>query len=397
MEETRELLAGGQPRPIEPQVFDLLRQLLQARDRVITHDELIAAVWNRRVVSDAAISARISATRAAIDDDGKHQTWIRTIPRRGFRFVGAVETTTSFDLAAVRDSTKDPNHQRIALCRSRDGTRIAYASSGSGYPLVKAGHWLTHLEHDWHSPIWRPLLDRLSGRFHLVRYDQRGNGLSDWQIEGLSLDRLVDDLEAVVDAAGLDRFALYGTSQGAPIAVAFAHRHPGRISHLVLQGGFEKGRLLRAAASERAQAEAILTLMHHGWGKSGSAFINAFAALFIPDGNREQIDSLVELQSQTTSAENAVALRAAIDRLDISDLLDTMNVPALVLHSRYDAVQPLDQGRQLASRIPKAEFVLLESRNHMLLPQEMAWPILFEQLERFILDGSRPSDTTSAS
>ncbi len=386
VQETRELLASGQPRPVEPLVFDLLCQLLRARDRVVTQDELIASVWNRRVVSDAAISARISAARAAIDDDGRRQAWIRTVPRRGFRFVGAVEAEESPAPATASHGGAGQMHQRIALCRSRDGTRLAYATSGQGYPLVKAGHWLTHVEHDWNSPIWRPMLDRLSRSFQLVRYDQRGNGLSDWQVGELSLDLLVDDLEAVVDAAGLDRFALYGTSQGAPIAVAFARRHAARVSHLVLHGGFETGRLIRSAESERAQAEAILTLMRHGWGKPGGAFINAFAALFIPDGSREQIDSLVELQSLTTSAENAVKLRAAVDRLDVSDLLETVDVPTLVVHSRHDAVQPLDQGRQLAARIPGAELVMLESRNHIVLPHEKAWPVLFERLESFILN-----------
>lgn len=378
IEETRELRAEGELRPVEPQVFDLLRHLIEARDRVVSQDELIATIWNRRIVSDAAISARISAARAAIDDDGKRQDWIRTVPRRGFRFVGAVEIAGRPNAAAPAPT------QRIALCTSRDGSRIAYATSGAGYPLVKAGHWLTHLEHDWQSPIWRPMLERLSGRFRLLRYDQRGNGLSDWQVADFSLDRFVEDLEAVVDAAGLDRFALYGTSQGAPIAIAFAHRHPERVSHLVLHGGFEQGRLIRASASERAQAEAILTLMRHGWGTPGSAFINAFAALFIPDATREQNEALVELQSLTTSADNAVAIRMAVDQMDVSALLETLRVPTLVLHSRHDAVQALEQGRQLAARISGAEFVLLESRNHMIMPQEKAWPVLFEHLERFL-------------
>jgi DNA-binding winged helix-turn-helix (wHTH) protein/pimeloyl-ACP methyl ester carboxylesterase len=390
VQETRELLVSGRPRPVEPQVFDLLCQLLRARDRVVSQDELIASVWNRRIVSDAAISARISAARSAIDDDGKTQRWIRTVPRRGFRFVGAVETDDEPSRAAAVDAQTQHRRQRIGFCRSRDGTRIAYATSGGGYPLVKVGHWLTHLEHDWNSPIWRPMLERLSGGFHLVRYDQRGNGLSDWHVGDLSLDRFVDDLEAVIDHAGLARVAIYGTSQGAPTAIAFAHRHPGRVSHLVLHGGFEKGRLIRADDGERAQAEAILTLMRHGWGKPGSAFIDAFAALFIPDGNREQTQALVDLQKQTTSPENAVALRTTVDRLDVSNLVQTLDVQTLVLHSRHDAVQPIDQGCQLASRIPGAEFVMLESRNHIILPQEKAWPILFERLEDFVLKAQRP-------
>ena len=384
--ESRELRASGASRPVEPQVFDLLCYLLKERDRVVSQDELIAAVWNRRIVSDTAISARISAARAAIDDDGKRQQWIKTIPRRGFRFIGLVETIEQSPSVGVPHPGSS-TQQRIAFCHSADGTRIAYATSGGGYPLVKAGHWLTHLEHDWRSPIWRPLLDRLNAKFQVIRYDQRGNGLSDWQLgERLSLDHFVDDLEAVVDAAGLERFALYGTSQGAPIAIAFACRRPERVSHLVLQGGFERGRLIRMTESEKAQAEAILTLMRHGWGKAGSAFIDAFAAMFIPDGDRAQIEALVDLQHQTTSPENAVALRRAMDSLDVSGLLHRVRAPTLVIHARNDAVQPLDQGLRLASGIPGAEFVLLESRNHVTLPQEGAWQHLFEPLERFILD-----------
>ncbi len=382
--ETRELCARGVSRAVEPQVFDLLCYLLKERDRVVSQDELIAAVWNRRIVSNTAISARISAARSAIDDDGKRQQWIKTIPRRGFRFIGPVEVGEQVPpVWAAAPHVQ----QRIAFCHSADGTRIAYATSGSGYPLVKAGHWLTHLEHDWRSPIWRPMLDRLNAKFQVVRYDQRGNGLSEWQLgDALSLDHFVDDLEAVVDAAGLDRFALYGTSQGAPIAIAFTCRRPERVSHLVLQGGFERGRLIRMTESERLQAEAILTLMRHGWGKAGSAFIDAFAAMFIPDGDRAQIEALVDLQHQTTSPDNAVALRRAVDSFDVSGLLRQVRAPTLVIHARNDAVQPLDQGRRLASGIPGAEFVLLESRNHVVLPQENAWPLFFENLERFLME-----------
>lgn len=386
VQETRELLAAGVPRPVEPQVFDLLCHLVEARDRVVGRDELVVAIWHRRIVSEAAISARISAARAALDDDGKRQQWIRTIPRRGFRFVGALA-----EEHPAPEGRASAGQQRLAFCRSADGTRIAYATSGQGTPLVKAGHWLTHLEQDWHSPIWQPMLDRLGRSFQLVRYDQRGNGLSDWRVDTLSLDRLVDDLEAVADAAGLDRFALYGTSQGVPVAIAFACRHPARVTHLVLQGGFEQGRLLRAGPGEREQAEAILTMMRHGWGRPGSAFIEAFAAMFIPDGNREQLASLADLQRQTTAPENAVALRTLVDRLDVSHLVGSVAAPTLVMHARYDAIQPLDQGRQLASRIPGAEFVLLESRNHIVLPQEPAWRAVLDHLERFVLGPSRAS------
>src|SRR5690606_34106709 len=193
-------------------------------------------VWNGRIVSDSAISARISAARQVLGDDGRRQQWIRTVQRRGFRFVGPAET-----LGDAKADAAPQHHHRVAFCRSGDGTRLAYATSGDGYPLVKAGHWLTHLEKDWNSPLWRPFLDRLNESFHVVRYDQRGNGLSQWDVADFSLERFVEDLEAVVAASGLDRFALYGTSQGAPAAVAYAARHPDRVSRLILHGGYEKG------------------------------------------------------------------------------------------------------------------------------------------------------------
>ena len=395
--ETRELLGAGLARPIEPQVFDLLHHLIRERERVVSTDELIEAVWSGRIVSDSAVSARISAARSAIGDDGKRQQWIRTVQRRGFRFVGPVETTASQSQDPPSPaSTPGTSHQRIAFCRSADGTRIAHASSGEGYPLVKAGHWLTHLEHDWRSPIWRPFLDRLNAHFQVVRYDQRGNGLSEWEVSDYSLARFVEDLEAVIDASAIPRFALYGTSQGAPVAIAYACRHPERVSHLVLHGGFEKGRLVRAAESDRSQGEAILTLMRNGWGKSNNPFIDAFATMFIPGGSREQIESLVSLQRLTTSAENAVSIRKAVDSFDVSELLEKVEVPTLVIHARDDGVQPLDQAYRLAAQIPNAEFLMLESRNHVILPDEKAWPVLFDGLGRFILGTATPGSSATS-
>ncbi len=386
--ETRELLAAGVPRAVEPQVFDLLHHLVRERDRVVPTDELIGAVWNGRFVSDSAVSARISAARSAIGDDGKRQQWIRTVAKRGFRFVGPVEGVASqpHDGGSPAVVPFAADRQHVAFCRSADGTRIAHASSGSGYPLVKAGHWLTHIEHDWHSPIWRPFLDRLNRQFHVVRYDQRGNGLSEWEVSDFSLERFVEDLEAVVDASGVERFALYGTSQGAPIAVAYACRHPDRVSHLVLHGGYEKERLVRAAGSDRAEGEALLTLMRNGWGRANSPFIDAFATMFIPGGSREQLDSLVDLQRRTTSPQNAAAIRLAVDGFDVSDLLAGIRSPTLVIHARDDGVQPLDEAYRLATRIPDAGFLMLDSRNHVILPGEKAWDALFDGLARFILD-----------
>jgi DNA-binding winged helix-turn-helix (wHTH) protein/pimeloyl-ACP methyl ester carboxylesterase len=382
-----ELRSDGVPRPLEPQVFDLLRLMVESAGRLVSHDELIDKVWAGRIVSDSAIAARISAARAALGDDGTRQEFIRTVPKRGFRFVAAVERLEeATDRIAVPQAAAD-RRQRVGFCRSRDGTRIAYATSGAGSPMVKAGHWLTHLEHDWQSPIWAGFLDALGSRFQLLRYDQRGNGLSDWDAERLSLDAFVEDLEAVTDAAGLDRFALYGSSQGVPIAIAYATRHPERVSHLVLQGGYHQGRLVRSSSAEREQGEAMLTLIRHGWGRSDSPFMKAFASIFMPEASREQIDSMAALQNITTSPRNAAALRGAIDRFSVTSLLGKVATPTLVLHARDDGVQPLEQGRELAAGIPRAEFVMLDSSSHITVPGDRAWEVMISAIDRFVSEG----------
>lgn len=379
-----ELWHGDVVVPVEPQVFSVLAFMIENRAHVVSRDDLIASVWNGRIVSEAALSSRISAARQAVGDSGAAQKIIRTIRSRGFRFMAEVTETEDAQSANTAPPASPFSNQKIRFCESGDGTQIAYATIGTGPPLVRAGHWLTHLEHDWHSPVWRPLLDEFARTFQISRYDQRGNGLSDWAIRNTSLDAFVDDLEAVVDAAKLDRFALYGTSQGAPIAVSYAVRHPERVSHLILHGGYVRGRTLRASEAEREQGEAILALIRHGWGKEGSPFIKAFTSMYIPDGTKEQIDSLVELQVQTVSPENAVILRTAVDNFDVSELLAKVSVPTLVIHGRNDGVQPLDEGRKLASGIKGSEFVLLDSSNHAPLKQEPAWDRLFEAIRDFV-------------
>lgn len=378
--EKHEFRAHGEIRRIEPQVFDLLHYFVENADRLISRDELIGKVWNGRVVSDATIDARINAARKAVDDDGGRQTIIRTVPRRGFRFVASVSRADGG--AAVPRDVHEPV-QKIRFCRSADGTRIAYGVSGSGKPVVRAGHWLTHLEHDWRSPIWQPFLSEFGQTHTLIRYDQRGNGLSEWNVDDLSLDAFVADFEAVVDAAELDRFAIYATSQGVPVAVAYAARHPDRLTGMVLHGGFVKGRLLRSEL-ERQQGEAYVALMRHGWGAESSQFLQAFASIFVPDGTAEQIRSLVELQRITTSAENAVRLRSAFDSFDVTHLLGKIATRTLIVHARNDGVHPFRQGQEMAASIPNAEFVVLDSRNHVMLSHDPAWPAFFSAVTRFV-------------
>ncbi|PQO24010.1 hypothetical protein C2I36_05285 [Rhodobacteraceae bacterium WD3A24] len=376
--ETFTLTVAGVPRPVEPQVFDLLHLLVKRAGTVVTHDDLIATIWNGRIVSDAAISSRISSARAAIDDNGARQDWIRTIPRRGFRFVGAVRTE-----GETSPPAKPSEHQTIGFCHSDDGTRIAWARSGSGPPLVRAGHWLTHLEHDWKSPVWHPLLDEFSQHFTLWRYDQRGNGLSERAPANLSLEASVNDLVVVTEAVGIDRLTLYGTSQGAPVAIEYALRHPGRVARLILHGGFERGRRLRDSDGGADLSQAMATLIREGWGQPGSAFMRAFASIFIPGATKEQLDSLADLQRLCTDAETAARLRWAIDGYSVAGRLGAVRVPTLVLHARHDAVHPFEQGLALAAGIPGAEFMQLDSGNHVILPQEPAWNTLFGAIRRF--------------
>ncbi|MBD1545318.1 alpha/beta fold hydrolase [Roseibium aggregatum] len=387
--ESHELLIDGRHVDVEPQVFDMLMFFAQHPQELITRDLLVEAIWDGRIVSDSAISARISAARSAIGDNGTEQKLIKTIARRGFRFVANVTTVetngdTSTKCGDAHPANEQELTQRVRFCHSADGTRIAFATIGAGYPVIRAAHWLTHLEHDWQSPLWHPFLQALSERFQLIRYDQRGNGLSDWEVSDFSLERCVEDLEAVAAAAGVpDRFALYGTSQGAPIAIAYAAKHPDRVSRLILHGGYVKGRLIRGTSDERENGQAWLTLIRHGWGKPGP-FQQAFASMYIPEGSRDQIACLTDLQRKTTSPENAAKLRRAVDAFDVSDLLCQIEVPTLVLHARGDGVQPLDQGIQLAAGIKDADFLMLESANHAVLEGEPAWATFFAEIERFV-------------
>ncbi len=382
--ERREFRTPEGLKRLEPQVFDLLAYLADNPQRVISREELIERVWGGRIVSEASIDSGIFAARRAVGDDGKRQAVIATVPRRGVRFLPAVEARDPAAAGGPKASDVcGATAQHVRLCHAPDGTRLAFGSSGQGAPLLRVGHWLTHLEHDWHSPIWRPFLEELGRTFCVVRYDQRGTGLSDHEVADLSLEAFVADLETVAAAAEPDRFALYATSQAVPVAVEYAARHPDRLTGLILHGGYAKGRLLRSEA-ERRQGEAYLTLMEQGWGAAGSQFLQAFGSMFVPDGTPEQIRSLVELQRIATPAETAIRLRRAFDGFDVTERLAEVGTPTLVIHARDDAIHPLDQSREIAARIPEAELLVLESRNHVMLAHDPAWAVFFTAVRDFV-------------
>lgn len=384
----RELRRGKEDISLEPQVFDLLLHLIQNRDRVVTRDELIASVWQGRIVSESTLASRINAARNAIRDNGQAQRLIKTIQRKGVRFVGEVREQLPVPAAtkAGGDSeTPAPRHaQDVTFCRTADGVHLAAAASGSGMPVVKAANWLNHIEYDWQSPVWSPLIGLLSGRFRLIRYDERGNGLSDWNVDDLSFDAFVRDLETVVDGLGLKRFALLGISQGASISIAYAARHPERVSRLVLCGGYVQGWRRRSSETEIARREALYTLAQHGWGQDNPAFRQVFTSLFIPGGTPEQMQWFNDLQRVSTSPENAVRLFKVFGGIDVSELLPHISVPTLVLHARGDARVPFDQGLALARAIPGARFVALDSDNHVILSHEPAWHRYTAEITAFL-------------
>ena len=287
----------------------------------------------------------------------------------------------------------DPSaiQQEIRFCTASDGVRIAYATSGKGPPLVKAANWLNHLEYDWQSPVWRHLLQELTKDHSLIRYDERGNGLSDWEVADISFDAFVRDLETVIDAAGLERFALLGISQGCAVSIAYAVRHPERVTHLVLYGGYARGQCKRGSPEAIEAADAVLTLMRHGWGSKNPAFRQIFTSRFIPDATPEQMQWFDDLQRMTASPENAIRIRQVIDDIDVDALLPQVTVPTVVLHCRDDAAVPFEEGRRMAAGISGARFVELEGRNHLILEDEPAWPRFLNEVRAFLGQRFPPS------
>ncbi|MCI0710681.1 MAG: alpha/beta fold hydrolase [Chloroflexi bacterium] len=264
--------------------------------------------------------------------------------------------------------------QRVYFTTSFDGTRIAYAVTGSGPPLVKTATFMSHLEYDWESPIWRHWLEEFSREHTLIRYDERGNGLSDWDVEDLSFETWVRDLEAVVDAAGLERFALFAHSQGGTVAVAYTARHPERVSHLILHGVYARGWLHRDLTDQQIEEEKlIIDLMRVGWGQENPAFRQVFAMQLRPEATTEELHAFDEQMRISTSAENAARLESEMHRTDVRALAPLVTIPTLVLHPRKDAGVPFEEGRLLASLIPNAQFVALDSKNHLLTETEPAW------------------------
>ena len=330
----------------------------------------------------------VSISRAVYDQiSGKLALGFRTLGLQKLKNIGKAVEVFAIDYADKSEEAHTPGDANIAqtvkYCRAPDGVRLAYAISGSGPILVKSGNWMNHLEYDWESPIWRHVFHRLSRSYTLICYDARGNGMSDWDVDALSLDAWVTDLETVVDAVGIERFPLLGISQGGAIAVAYSARRPERVSHLILYGAFALGGKKRSPA-EKERRDAMATLMRIGWGADNPAFRQMFTGLFIPGATHEQADIFNELQRKTTSPECAVRYFDAVGDFDIRDLLSKVTAPTLVMHTRDDQIVPFEAGRQLAAGIPGAHFIALPGRNHLFLAHEPASDRFFEEISLFL-------------
>lgn len=276
-------------------------------------------------------------------------------------------------------------NQQIRFCQSFDGTRLAYAMTGEGPPLVKAPHWLTHLEYEWQTPIWTPWIESLSRAHTLLRMDERGCGLSDRDVADISFAAWVRDLEAVVDAAGLERFALFGHSQGGAIAVEYAVRHPERVTHLVLLGGYARGSMKRDPSPQRIdELQALLKLIEVGWGQDDPSYRQMFSTQFMPGATPEQIKSMTEMQRTSATPECAVRIVRSMFSIDVRESAPRVACPTLILHARGDRRVPFEEGRLLAGLIPEARLVPLDTENHVLLSQEPAFRRFFEELESFV-------------
>jgi len=378
----RRLSRGGEVIPLRLKVFDTLLALVQNAGRLVTKQELLDTVWPETTVEENNLNHNVSVLRKALGERATGQQYIETVPRVGYRFAAPVDAAVPQTGASAASIAKA--RQEIRYCTTSDGVRLAYATTGNGPPLVKASNWLTHLDFEWGSPIWRHWYAAISLHHRLVRYDERGNGMSQRDAPDVSFDTWVRDLETVVDAAGLDRFPLLGISRGGAIAIAYAARHPERVTRLVLYGAFAVGVNHYGTPEQIEARRAFTSLVRLGWGLNNPAFCKTFTCRFIPEATPEHEQWLDELQRVSTSPENAARLMERDGDIDVRPLLSQVRMPTLVVHCDHDHAVVPERGRLLAASIPGARYVSLPSANHLMLEEEPAWSLFLEELGLFL-------------
>ena len=274
--------------------------------------------------------------------------------------------------------------QEIRYCCSKDSTIIAYAKVGNGPPILKAPNFMSSLEHDWRSPIWTHMYRFLAEKNTLVRFDQRGNGSSDLDPLDITFDSFVDDVDAVVNDAKINKFPILGVSQGCAVSIAYAIKNPNKVSHLILFGGFARGKGQRNDPSYEAKSKMEQTMILSGWEDENPAFRQFFATSMIPEGNKEQMDSFNKIMKITTSAKNAARISMVNDQINVTEMLSKLEIPTIIFHCTEDARVPISEGKFLAANIKNSKFVTIKSKNHILLENEEGWDVFKKEVSDFL-------------
>jgi len=380
----RVLLRDGHPVALRSKVFDTLALLVQSHGRLLRKPELMRSLWPDSNVEENNLDHNISTLRKVLGDGKDGARYIETVPRQGYRFIASVQAVADgIAREKALELGDDDAEQRIEFFTTSDGVRIAYAIGGSGPVLVRTVDWLNHLDLEWRNPLQRRWFKQVMQHHTLLRYDQRGSGLSDWNIEDFSFQRSVQDLAELLEHLGLQRISFFSSCQGGPIATAYTVRNPERVAALVLVGAFARGWPVPDTIFAE-QFEALLALIRTGWGQDNPAFRQMWTTLFMPDATAEQMNWMNEMQRVTSIPENAARMMAEFPSINIFDLLPKVSCPTLVMHSRDDAVVPVQEGRLIASRIPGAHFVELPSRSHQVGPEEPAFQDFVRETARFL-------------
>lgn len=378
----RRLLRSGEIVSLRPKLFDTLCVLVEHHGHLLRKHELMQSLWPDSVVEENNLDHSISRLRQTLGED-----YIETVPRQGYRFIAPVHQAAPVPISSARENapTRAPGiQQTVQFLAGDEGAQLAYSKIGSGPVLLKAANWLNHLEFELQSPIWRHWINLLSAHSTLVRYDERGNGLSSWNVHTFSFDAWCRDLQLVADSLSLEKFSLLGISQGAAVAVWYAANFPERVDRLILYCGFARGFQFRFSPGAMERLDAMITLMRLGWGKNNPAFRQLFTTIFMPDAQPEHMAWFNELQRVSTSPENAVQFMEAFKKVDVVDLLPKVKCPTLVVHVDRDSVTPISESRLMASRISGARFIKLPGKNHILIESEPAWPIFVNELSDFM-------------
>ena len=381
---TARLWGGTSEIKLTPKAAAVLAMLVRRAGEPVTKQELFAEVWERRVVSDDALTTTIQELRKALGDDARKPRFIQTRHRSGYQFIAELSVPAAAPAPdGAPRSAIDAMRQRIGFVRSKDNTNIAYALSGEGPPLVRAGTWLTHVQHDWECPLWSHWLHFLSSRHTLVRYDPRGCGLSQPDVGAITLDDWVDDLEVVVDRLGLESFPLLGMSQGGAVAVEYAIRHPQRVSQLILYSPVVTG-WGRGTSDRARQWQLMQQLVGTGWGDANMAFPSMFAHLFLPASPPEARHWYAEVQRKSASKEVASRFMDVLAGVRIFRRLNQVAVPTLVIQIAQDEVVDPRSVIGIAGEIPGSQFVSIDSRNHILLEDEPGWQQFKDMMGRYV-------------